>query len=64
MKAAAIREMTVDEISLKLEELQRDYLNLRFAHATQQLESPAKLKGHRRDIARIKTILEQKKRAK
>lgn len=64
MKGAAVREMTVAELGAKLEEIQREYLNLRFAHATQQLESPAKLKAHRRDIARIKTVLEQKKRAK
>lgn len=61
MKAAEIKQMTGVEMKAKLDELQKDFLNLRFGLATQQLESPAKIKLARRDIARIKTIMNQKR---
>jgi large subunit ribosomal protein L29 len=64
MKASEIREMTDAERVAKLEDLRREYLNLRFAHATQQLESPAKLRNARRDIARLNTIMTDKKKVK
>ncbi len=63
MKATEIKQMTDAELAAKLDELQKDYLNLRFGLTTQQLESPAKIKLVRRNIARIKTIMNEKKRA-
>ncbi len=55
--------MSGDELKAKLDDVRKDLLNLRFGHATQQLESPAKIKLARRDIARINTIMNEKKRA-
>lgn len=63
MKAEEIRQMDGEELKLKRDELRKDLLNLRFGLVTQQLESPAKIKLARRDIARINTIMNQKKRA-
>lgn len=63
MKAEEIRQMGVADLKLKAEDLRKDLLNLRFGLATQQLESPAKIRLARRDIARINTIMNEKKRA-
>jgi large subunit ribosomal protein L29 len=63
MKAAEIRQMTTDEKAAKLEDLRKEYLNLRFGRATQQLESNAKIRFARRDIARMLTIMNEKKKA-
>ena len=63
MKAADFRQMTEAEMAAKLEDVRKEYLNLRFGRATQQLESNAKIRTARRDIARILTIMGEKKRA-
>jgi large subunit ribosomal protein L29 len=60
MKASEIRQLTPAEIETKMEDLQKEYLNLRFGMATQQLESSAKLRTARRDIARMLTIINEK----
>lgn len=60
MKANDIREMTVAELNAKLSELKSELFNLRFQHATNQLDNPLKIAQTKKDIARIKTILRQK----
>lgn len=60
MKAVKFFEMSTEELTQKLDEKKADLFNLRFQHATNQLESPAKLTECRRDIAKIKTILRQR----
>ena len=57
MKAADIRALSVDEMKAKLAELEESYFNLRFRHETGQLEKTSALKEARRDIARVKTEL-------
>ena len=57
MKAADIRALSVDEMEAKLIELEESYFNLRFRHETGQLEKTSALKEARRDIARVKTEL-------
>ncbi len=64
MKAAEIRELTDEELALKLEELRREHLNLRFQKTTQQLEKPHLIRNVRRDIARIYSISSERRRAK
>lgn len=59
MKPAAFREMSKDELLRKLDELQEALFNLRFQHATGQLDNTAQLPKNRRDIARIMTILSE-----
>ncbi len=59
MKAKEIRDMTRDEMVTKLEELKKDLFNLRFQHATNQLDNPIKIVAVKRDIARINTIIRE-----
>jgi large subunit ribosomal protein L29 len=60
MKAADLRELTVEELQAKLKELEEEVFNLKFQVASQQLENTARLKDSRRDIARLKTIMREK----
>ena len=61
MKANEIRELTAEELSAKLKELKTELFNLRFQHAINQLENPHRIVEVKRDIARVMTILQQKK---
>ncbi|MBV8888257.1 MAG: 50S ribosomal protein L29 [Alphaproteobacteria bacterium] len=63
MKAADVRARTDDELSQELETLGKEIFNLRFQRASGQLENTARVRQARRDIARIKTILGQRRRA-
>lgn len=60
MKASEIRELSVDELELKVKELKEELFQLRFQHAINQLDNPMRLKAVKKDIARIKTILRQR----
>ncbi|HXV25476.1 MAG TPA: 50S ribosomal protein L29 [Alphaproteobacteria bacterium] len=57
MKAEELRGKTPDELSTRLLELKKEAFNLRFQKASGQLENTARVRQVRRDIARIKTIL-------
>ena len=59
MKATQIRELTADEITTRIAELERERFNLRFRGATQTLGDPLRLRVIRRDIARLKTVLRE-----
>ena len=59
MKAEEIRALSSDEIQRKLTELKHELFNLRFQHEVGQLENPSKMKQSKRDIARIKTVLNE-----
>lgn len=63
MKFSEVAELTDEELSRRLEEIKESYMKLRFQHATGQLDSTAKLRDARRDIARIETAFSQRKRA-
>lgn len=63
MKAKQLRDMTRDELRLKLAELQEAQFNLKFQHATGQLENTAQIPRNRKDAARILTILSEMDRA-
>ena len=56
MKVNEIREMSADELNQKLASLKEELFNLRFQHATGQLENPTRIKDVKKSIARIKTI--------
>lgn len=60
MKAKEVREMTVDELNKKLEDLKVELFNLRFQHAVNQLENTARIGEVKKDIARVKTVLATK----
>ena len=61
MKAKEIREMTVPEAQAKLLELQQETFNLRLQQQTARLERPSRLREVRKDIARIETILSERR---
>ena len=56
MKVNEIRDMSPDEQTEKLKSLKEELFNLRFQHATGQLENPMRLREVKRSIAQIKTI--------
>ena len=60
MKAGEVRDLTADQIKDELVKLKKEQFNLRFQKATGQLENTARARLVRRDIARLKTILEEK----
>ena len=63
MKVEDIRAMTPDQMEDAILSLKKERFNLRFQRATGQLENTSRMRETRRDIARIKTIAAQKKRA-
>ncbi len=60
MKPNEIRELSVDELKSKIEELTTERFNLRFRSATESIENPMRFRSIRRDIARLQTILREK----
>lgn len=54
-----VRGMSVDELAAKLTSLKEELFNLRFQHATGQLENPMRIKDVKKMIARVKTIQRQ-----
>jgi len=63
MKAADIRTKTDDELKDQLADLRKEAFNLRFQAASGQLEKTSQMRHVRRDIARIKTVLVERKDA-
>jgi large subunit ribosomal protein L29 len=63
MKAGQVRGMTEDQLSDELVKLKKEQFNLRFQRATGQLEATGRVKVVRRDIARIKFVLHERKRS-
>ena len=60
MKTTEIKNLSVQELEKKLKELKEELFNLRFQHAINQLENPHKIADVKKDIARVKTVLNQK----
>jgi large subunit ribosomal protein L29 len=63
MKASDLRPRTADELQEEVETLAKEIFNLRFQRASGQLENTARVRQVRRDIARIKTILGERRRS-
>jgi large subunit ribosomal protein L29 len=61
MKPSELRELSEDELLHREGELKDQLFKLRFQHAQGQLENAAKMKTLRRDLARIRTILAERK---
>jgi large subunit ribosomal protein L29 len=60
MKATELRELSDDELRGRLRELQEELFNLRFQLATGQIENVGRIRTVRRDIARLKTLQQQR----
>jgi large subunit ribosomal protein L29 len=61
LKTPELRELDVEELERRLSETRRELFNLRFQHATGQLENTGQLREVRRNIARLLTVLNQKR---
>ncbi|MDP9456138.1 50S ribosomal protein L29 [Rubrobacter marinus] len=62
MKVAEVRELGVEELERRVAETRRELFNLRFQHATGQLENTGQLREVKRNIARLLTVLNKKQR--
>jgi large subunit ribosomal protein L29 len=60
MRVREIRELTSDEINTRVEAARKELIELRFAHASRKLESPAKLGNTRKRLSRLLTIQSEK----
>jgi len=60
-KITEIRELTTEELTSRLRDLKQESLNLRLQQATGQLENTARRKLVRREIARVQTILSDRR---
>ena len=63
VKINEIRDLTEMELNQKLDELKAELFNLRFQHATNQLDNPKVITEVKRTIAQIKTILRERELA-
>ena len=59
MKASEYRERTLEELRQMVDDLKQDIFNLKFQHATGQLDDVSKLTQTRRDLARVNTIIRE-----
>ena len=62
MKMSELRELTDDELTQKIEDLREELFNLRFQNARNPIENPLKMRFIKKDIARILTLLTERKR--
>ena len=60
MKIHEIREMKTEELKKRIEEEERNIVDLRFAHQLKQLTNTAKLGLAKKDIAKLKTVLKER----
>ena len=60
MKAKELKNLSVEDLAKKLDELKKDLFMLRMQHATNQLENPMQIAATKKDIARVKTIIREK----
>jgi large subunit ribosomal protein L29 len=61
MKVHEIRELNVDELNGKVKDLQDQVFRLRIQKAMGQLDAPSKMRTLRRELARVKTVLREKR---
>ncbi|MDH4232129.1 MAG: 50S ribosomal protein L29 [Nitrospirota bacterium] len=61
MKAAELRDNTVEELEKKEQDLRRELFNLRFQQATGEIENPMRIRTIKKDIARVLTVVTEKK---
>ena len=62
MKARQVRELSDEELEARIRDTRKELFNLRFQHATGQLDNPHKLNATRREISRLLTMQSERKR--
>jgi large subunit ribosomal protein L29 len=60
MKAAELRDTTIDELRKKEQDLRKELFNLRFQQATGEIENPMRIRAIKKDIAKILTVITEK----
>jgi large subunit ribosomal protein L29 len=60
MKAKDLRELTAEELVLRLDQSRKELFNLRMQQASAQLEKPSRVRELRRDVARMETIRKER----
>jgi large subunit ribosomal protein L29 len=60
MKIHEIKEMKTEEIIQRIKEEEQNLVDLRFSHQLKQLTNTSKIKNVKRDIARLKTVLQER----
>jgi large subunit ribosomal protein L29 len=63
MNTAELRDKSIDELNTREHELREQLFKLRFQSATGHMENPMKIREVKREIARIKTLLNERSRA-
>jgi large subunit ribosomal protein L29 len=63
MSAKELRELSSEELRAKEAELRQELFNLRFQHATRQLENTARIPAAKREMARVLTVLRERELA-
>ena len=63
MKAVELREMTLDELRVREDELTEELANTRLQLAVKRLDTPLQVRITRRELARVKTVINEKVRA-
>lgn len=61
MKAKELRDLSIEELEAKGRELRAELFNARIKHVTGQLENTAKVRTLRRDVARVETVLHERR---
>jgi len=64
LKASKLRELSDDELLARMKNTRKELFNLRFQHATGQLDNPQNLNATRREIARLLTLQAERDRAR
>ena len=59
MKINEVRDFSYEELQAKLKDLKAELFNLRFQHATSQLDNPMKMVEVKKSIARVKTVMRE-----
>jgi large subunit ribosomal protein L29 len=62
MKSAELRDLAVEELRERREELRKELFNLRFQSATGEIQNPMRIGAVRKDIARVLTVMNDKER--
>ena len=60
MKIKEIRELSLEELKTKLTDLKSELFNLRFQHATNQLDNPMKIVETKKSIEKVMTVIKEK----
>ena len=60
MKIDKVRDMADEELTNRIEEIKEEIFHARIQDATGQLDRPEKIRGLRKDLARMKTVLRER----